>query len=277
MKKLNSFYPSLGMSWTLIAVFFAGNFATGALLTALPSSMATPLELATNPWATLVSYILPFLFAAGFIYLLQRNAPAAEATAPTKKPLPFVIFPLLLLFMPLVGFVTEPLTAWMPMPDFFKQLFASMTQQNLPTFLLAVVAAPVLEEWLCRGVIAKGLLRHSTPARAILWSAFIFAFIHLNPWQAVPAFTIGAIIGYVYWKTGSLAPCIFIHFINNGWAFLLSYLYPELAADATGKDLLGDSYGAVYAGALPAAAGIGFLLYRILNKKADKGSADTPH
>jgi hypothetical protein len=127
---------------------------------------------------------------------------------------------------------------------------------------MVAIAAPLCEEWLCRGVIAKGLLRHSTPAKAILWSAFIFALIHGNPWQAVPAFVIGLLLGYVYWKTRSLLPCIFIHFVNNGLSFLLLLLYPALNADSTTHDLLGSHYWEVYFLAVIVTAGAVWALRR---------------
>ena len=60
------------------------------------------------------------------------------------------------------------------------------------------------------------------PIWAIFWSAVFFAFIHLNPWQAVPAFVLGCLFGYVYYKTGSLKLTMLMHCVNNTLATLLS-------------------------------------------------------
>ena len=50
-------------------------------------------------------------------------------------------------------------------------------------FYSMVIQAPLFKEVLFRGVILGGLLAHRTPARAIVWSAVLFAIIHINPWQ----------------------------------------------------------------------------------------------
>jgi hypothetical protein len=90
------------------------------------------------------------------------------------------------------------------------------------SFLLTAIFAPIFEEWLCRGMILRGLLTKMKPVWAIVISALFFAVIHMNPWQALNAFIIGVIMGYVYYKTGSLILTMIIHFVNNGTAVVLS-------------------------------------------------------
>jgi membrane protease YdiL (CAAX protease family) len=263
-KKIASFYPSLGWSWVLVAVLFSS-----MCMVAFPVAMMNLLtgrSLMDSSWVSLSAYVAPFVLTAGFIWLLQRTNPA-EKPAAVKKNLSPVVFLCCLVFTPLLAFLIEPLTAWLPMPDFIKDLFAQLSKTDFPSFLMVAVVAPFCEEWLCRGVIAKGLLRHSTPAKAILWSAFIFAVIHLNPWQAVPAFIIGLLLGYVYWKTRSLWPCIFIHFINNGGSFLVIYLFPQATANASSQELLGSWYLPAYAAAALAAVGMGAVLWRMLHSQ----------
>jgi len=264
MNKINSFYPNLGMSWATIGVFFGCTFAIGMLIAALGMFSGNP-DFTNNSWVTLVCYILPFIFTAGCIYFYQYSE--KTETAPVAKDIPVVIFPLLLIFVPLVSFLIEPLTAWLPVPDFVQKMFEGMFQNNLATFLMVVIAASLCEEWLCRGVITKGLLRHGSPLRAILWSAFIFAVIHMNPWQAVPAFILGMLLGYVYWKTRSLIPCIFIHFVNNGLSFLLMSIFPETDINASTQDLIGNQYWTIYAAAFVVAIPLGYSLYKVLNKE----------
>lgn len=92
------------------------------------------------------------------------------------------------------------------------------------SFLLTAVFAPIFEEWLCRGMILRGLLTRMKPGWAIVVSALFFAFIHMNPWQALNAFIIGLIMGYVYFKTGSLWLTMLIHFVNNATSVISSHL-----------------------------------------------------
>ena len=89
--------------------------------------------------------------------------------------------------------------------------------------LLSVsVFAPFFEEWLCRGVILRGLLKKVKPVWAITISALIFGLIHGNLWQAIPAFIIGMILGYVYYKTGSLKLTMLMHCVNNTLSVVVS-------------------------------------------------------
>lgn len=96
------------------------------------------------------------------------------------------------------------------------------------SFLVTAIFAPVFEEWLCRGMVLRGLLTKVKPAWAIVISALFFALIHMNPWQALNAFIIGVVMGYVYYKTGSLALTMLIHFVNNGLAVVLAQI-PSVA------------------------------------------------
>ena len=259
MHKLHSFYPTLSLSWAVTGVFLSATLLL-SLLTAAASLLFGPLPL-HDGWLTLVAYVLSFAAVAAFICVIPSAAPVAGAVPAVARRLSPALFVWLLLLTPLLSILVEPLTMWLPMPAYMEELFAAMFQRNAATFLMAVVAAPLCEEWMCRGVIARGLLRHTSPAKAIVWSAFIFALIHLNPWQALPAFVFGLLLGYVYWKTQSLWPCIFIHFIINGSSFLLMYLFPALDANASMKNLTGDDYWLLYAAAAVTAAYVGYLLY----------------
>lgn len=126
------------------------------------------------------------------------------------------------------------------MPDYLEELFRQMTGGNiLLNFLMVSILAPFFEEWLCRGMILRGLLYFKRPggragdqgaedARcgirpvwAIIVSALFFALIHLNPWQALPAFSLGCLFGYVYYRTGSLKLTMLMHLTNNTMALVI--------------------------------------------------------
>lgn len=121
------------------------------------------------------------------------------------------------------GFLMDPINAAMPpMPEYLEKALESLVADS-PVWvsLLSVsVLAPVFEEWLCRGMILRGLLQKMHPAWAMLISAFCFAVIHLNPWQAIPAFVLGMLFAYVYYKTGSLKLTMLMHCFNNTFAVI---------------------------------------------------------
>lgn len=124
-----------------------------------------------------------------------------------------------------VAFCSDAFSLLLPEPgETFKNLMESMTQSNFVlNFISVSIFAPVFEEWLCRGMVLRGLLGHGVrPVWAIAVSAAFFALIHLNPWQAVPAFLIGSLMGYVYYRTGSLKLTMLMHFANNTLSLVLS-------------------------------------------------------
>ena len=107
--------------------------------------------------------------------------------------------------------------------EMFTELMKQMTGGPLwASFLVVAIFAPIFEEWMCRGMVLRGLLTKMKPAWAIVLSALFFAVIHMNPWQALNAFLIGLMMGYVYYKTGSLILTMVIHFVNNGTSVILS-------------------------------------------------------
>lgn len=137
------------------------------------------------------------------------------------------------------GYAAEPISALLPpMPESMELLMENMLEGPLWVSLLSVsVFAPFFEEWLCRGIILRGLLQKKSPAVAIIVSAAFFAVLHMNPWQAIPAFLLGLLFGYVYYKTGSLKLTMLMHCVNNTFALIISRI-PVLKDADTFMDVL---------------------------------------
>ena len=123
-----------------------------------------------------------------------------------------------------VAFMTDSLTKVMPeTPQWFEDAMNTIMDAPIWITLLSVsIFAPLFEEWLCRGLVLRGLLQKMGPAGAICVSAIFFAVLHMNPWQAVPAFILGVLFGYVYYKTGSLKLTMLMHCVNNTFAVIFS-------------------------------------------------------
>ncbi len=146
------------------------------------------------------------------------------------------------------AFVTEPVTALLPsMPEFLKKTMESLTGGPVLVSLLSVsVMAPLFEEWLCRGLVLRGLLKKMKPAWAVVVSAAFFAVLHMNPWQAVPAFILGSLFGYVYYRTGSLKLTMLMHCVNNTFSVIMSRI-PDFAEAETFMDVLSPwAYAGIY-------------------------------
>lgn len=85
---------------------------------------------------------------------------------------------------------------------------------NALLFLLSCVSAPIFEELLFRGVVLRAFSRVNVNF-GIIMSAFLFAIFHGNIPQAINAFFVGIVLAYVAVKTGSIIPCIIMHFCAN--------------------------------------------------------------
>lgn len=135
----------------------------------------------------------------------------------------------------------SPIVSLLPMPDFMKQIFLELSSQNgVLAFITIVVAAPVLEELIFRGIILDGLLKKYSPLKSIVVSSLLFGLVHLNPWQFITATLIGFFSGWVYYRTQKLTLSIIIHMANNLFAFVsMSFVEPEAMFDQT----LVEAYG----------------------------------
>jgi membrane protease YdiL (CAAX protease family) len=86
---------------------------------------------------------------------------------------------------------------------------------------MAVVAAPVAEEGLFRGVLYPTLRRHGFPRAAIWITSFAFALIHFNIPIFLPLILLAYVLTRLYDKTGNLLACIACHATFNGFNFVM--------------------------------------------------------
>ena len=100
-----------------------------------------------------------------------------------------------------------------------------LTQAESPALIaliavLFVFIGPLAEEFLFRGLLYGALRKRLSARGAIGLSAVVFAGFHLNPYQFLPLCMIGLILGYLYEKTRSLVPTVFVHMLQNALAVL---------------------------------------------------------
>ena len=115
----------------------------------------------------------------------------------------------------------------LPMPEWVLKMFQSVfasEKSPVGSLLVLVVVAPLTEEPLCRGLMLHGFLGRYSRRKAVLFSALLFAGLHMNPWQFVSAFSLGCLLGWWFLRTGSLVPCIAGHAFYNGCIFAAPYL-----------------------------------------------------
>ena len=240
--KFSWYIPGYGGMFALLALMLAGALV-GSLLAVLLGAVTG--EGPLSEYGTLLSYCMmfvpPMMYAAVKSSRDSMTRDGVKLDSNNFKPLGGALCALLAAAGTLAcGFWSDAISSLLPqMPDYLKEVMESMTKGNLFVNILSVsILAPICEEWLCRGMVLRGLLsRGSRPVVAIGVSALFFALIHLNPWQAIPAFLLGCLFGYVYYRTGSLKLTMLMHCVNNSFAIICSRI-PALSEMDSWKDVL---------------------------------------
>ena len=233
------FVPGPAEILILLALMIVGAFL-GALV-GLPVLLLTQGSESNMLYFELVCY--PVMFIPPMIYASYKSRSNSFFGTGLKvsnghyTPLGGWMCAILVVAGTLTGsFLSDALASLLPqMPDSLTEALKAVTSGNILLNLLCVsVFAPFFEEWLCRGMVLRGLLAYEhknkegetvkgiKPVWAIVISAVFFALIHLNPWQAIPAFLMGLLLGYVYYRTGSIKLTMLMHCANNTFAVVLS-------------------------------------------------------
>lgn len=113
------------------------------------------------------------------------------------------------------------------LPNLLEGQFDMILKDSLG-YIVVGLMAPLVEEMVFRGAILRALLgwnkRHWT---AIFISAAFFAIVHGNPTQMPHAFLVGILLGWMYWRTDSIVPCVAYHWANNSVAYVLYNVIPN--------------------------------------------------
>ena len=135
----------------------------------------------------------------------------------------FLVVVYTLLCMPLVTVVNA-----------IRMLFVDNTVAALSSDILAVpfpmalfmiaIFGPFSEEFVFRGIIFNSYRKDGNALGAILLSALVFGFMHMNLNQAAYAFVIGIALAFVMIATGSIWSSVIMHFIINAQSVCLMYI-----------------------------------------------------
>ena len=253
-----SYYvPGVGQMFVLLALLLVGA-VLGTILT-IPFILIGGGEIGTEV-SMIVSY--PVMFIPPMIYASVKSKSnrylhdGVKLDSDHFSPVGFVMCALMAMALTLAGsFVADLPASWLPeMPEALAEALGSMTGGNfILDFICVSIFAPFFEEWLCRGMVLRGLLHNNIkPVWAIVISAAFFALIHMNPWQAIPAFLLGCAMGYVYYKTGSLLLTMLMHFTNNTFALILSHVDSLAEVENYQQMFPGAIYWAVFAACVAA-------------------------
>lgn len=138
-----------------------------------------------------------------------------------------LLLQLLLHFVLTALYLLPALSSWMA--EYLEVTEYLEMGSSFRAFLYTVLAAPVVEELLFRGVVLGYLRRGFSDRTSVLVSALLFAIIHFNWIQGGYAFLLGILLGHLCLRTKSLWMSIFLHmFINLGSFFV--FLVPDFGS-----------------------------------------------
>lgn len=136
-----------------------------------------------------------------------------------------VVIGLCAFFLLVLG--TSFFLALTPLPDSGSTALFSSVKGDWLCLLLLCVVGPLTEEVIFREGILRNLVQSNLhPMIAVLLSAAVFAIVHGNLAQIVPALVLGIALGIFYLRTGNLWFCTLAHVLNNTSAVILLHL-PE--------------------------------------------------
>ena len=147
---------------------------------------------------------------------------------------------IVILAFPIISLVYEWNMSWSIPGDFgvwasaqekqLKVLTEFLMQMNsfgdfLFTFIIIAIVAGVGEELLFRGLIQTHLGFAIKNPHVVIWlTAIFFGVFHLQFYGVVPRILLGAIMGYLFYWSGSIKYSMLAHVTNNGFQVIATYI-----------------------------------------------------
>ena len=227
------YYPSIRQSWGIVGIVIL------AMLLFSPVNMILNKVLGEEI-SFLVYYLLAMGVPFGIAHLIRNKRTGINTYNFSLSSFKIMAFVSISIIAIQTGIIS-PIVNSLPMPEFMQKIFLEFANQNgVFSFIAIVIAAPIIEELIFRGIILNGLLQRYSPIKSIILSSILFGIVHLNPWQFVGALIIGMFSGWVYYRTKKLSLSILIHLVNNLVAFLGMYF---MDAETMMNESLTESYG----------------------------------
>ena len=209
MKLLKNF------GWFFLAllsfVFIYGTVQNGAV---------EALNLGASPYATTLLYVALAGVYVYVIYKWYQKAPVHIEKSGFNR---FIWLPALVWFLSLVVQFFLPND-----PSVNQQIATDLTlSQPLFSFFAVVIFAPLTEELIFRGMLARYLFPKQDNSKQtlifLLVSSLLFALVHFpgTPQQFLVYGSLGLSLGLAYVSKGGLAYSIALHALNNLIGFLM--------------------------------------------------------
>ena len=155
---------------------------------------------------------------------------------PIKKPTLREVFGTIIIW---VGTLIGVLISTLIMAYFFPEGLAQVSEglnnvitsvsMGVALFIVAVMPA-ICEEALMRGFILSSFRSFKSKWLIVILVGIIFGIYHLDPYRFLPTAILGMSMAYIMLETNNLLYPILLHFINNGFSPLVTFLNPAQGA-----------------------------------------------
>ena len=246
-----------------IGVLFVGNLIGAGIiigmygmktLTAIGTINTTTPHFVTALWIIqLTGTTLPILIAP-LIFSLAVVRNVREYIRPGFNfpwTLMLLVFVIMFASSPLIEFLSN-LNQKMVLPHFLQwmrdsedsaqKLTAAMLQMdNIWQLLFNVIfiglATAIVEEFMFRGVMQTVFEKWTKNTHVAIWiTAILFSAFHMEFFGFLPRMMLGVLFGYFVAWSGSIWTSVWAHFINNGTAVVVTYLYQQKVSKISPDD-----------------------------------------
>ena len=195
---------------------------------------------------------LPILFVPIIFGKLIMREPNAYIRANFRFPvvLLMIVFSIMAMSTPIMELLIM-LNQKMVLPDFLKGVENWMRESEkaaqkateallhmnnwvdlVKSILLVGLITAIAEELMFRGCLQTIFVRWTNNTHIAIWiTAALFSAFHMEFFGFLPRLMLGVFFGYFTAWSGSVWPAIWAHFLNNGTAVVMYYLYKHKKID----------------------------------------------
>lgn len=250
-------FAVIGAGYIIGAGIVIAMYGVNALMEIAQLNLSDP-NAANGLWILqIVSTTIP-IFVAAFVFakfVVKDTGEYLKATAGFPWFLMVIVFCVMLTATPLIEALAN-INQKLQLPDFLaglqkwmrdtedqaQKLTAVLLQMKsvgsmlLKLALVGLITA-IVEEFMFRGCIQTILLKWTQSPHAAVWiAAALFSAFHLEFFGFLPRLLLGVLFGYFVLWSGSIWPAVWAHFINNGTAVVVSYLYQNKMVNVNPDD-----------------------------------------
>ena len=204
-----------------ISCIFMGFFASGVLQMIITRTTSSPV------WGNVGLIFGEAAMLLPLLYIMRRRQQRLRTFIPRKRISPslyivVIIFGLgTLMVLDGIGALLDQLFT---IPDWLQKMEQNILWQSTPELILLVIAgviiAPVVEEFIFRGVLQQALAGHyqhllpAVVAPAVMFTIFHVQYLMYPP-AAIELLLLALAFGWAMGKTGNILAPILLHGLNN--------------------------------------------------------------